>query len=1009
MSDSISASEETWAGTLQGAGVSASRGNIDGLVQRGAKLDRYTVLERLGIGASGIVYSAYHPALDRKIAVKVLLGPGVDDESSPRRHRFLREAQALARLSHPNVVTVHDVGVFEGRPFIAMEFVDGVTLGAWLRERQRPVAEVLSVFAAAGRGLAAIHEQGLVHRDFKPDNVMVAAARGSKRDSGWRVRVMDLGVARLLDAEEPAESDAPEQERAQRSASALHMSMTEHGALVGTPAYMAPEQIDGRDVDERSDQFAFCVALWEALYGKRPFGGGSPGEILAAVSEGRIEGPPVRSRADRRLRRILERGLAVDPSTRWPSMDALLHELEHDPSQVRRWAYLGVGGLILIMGALAAQPVLKARAVAECESRSRSIDGLWTDARRRTVRAGFGSTDLPFAEDTFARLEPRVLQHLEQWQKVARDACVAVEVEQDWAPSRYEATLACLAERQQELDELLSLFEDEPGFEEAAEALPTLLRLTPPTDCGKDSVETRHAEGARVAPPAIRARLARASSLLDLGRTSQAEATAREVLEAAKEAGWAWERARAVHLLGRIEAMSIQGSESRNRLREAFVLALAAQDWELAIDAATAIGRSIAMVGESAAESSFWVDLADNLLVNVSEPTMSRARVLSARADVAFFGGRYAEAVELLESALDLIESEVGAEHPYVLPLLERLSQAKVAQGVPAEAVEIAQRHLDLRISMLGPEHPSVDSAYGTLGDAQHQSGDLEAARASFRRAVEIANRSHPPDHPDVVTALSNLGLIENALGNPDEAKTLLEQALRVGEKTHKAEHPRIIALLLNLANVVQSGGDTDRAIDLQRRALALAREVHGDAHPTTGILLANLGITQSLLGDHHSAEASHLEALRITEDAVGPDHNRVAGILINLGFAQHELGKLDESLAAYERALAVAAKVYGPEHYETAYGWHGIAVVALDLGNEQQAIQAARRAVELRERSGLIADQLAESRFVLARALFAAGRRDQSRDEAARALETAELDVTRDNIRSWLESAADR
>ncbi|MCA9715618.1 MAG: serine/threonine protein kinase, partial [Myxococcales bacterium] len=252
-------------GTLASPVDRASRGAA---LARGDVVGRYVVLSTLGAGAMGVVYAAHDPELDRKVALK-LLSPGAARDraasSIEARTRLVREAQALAKLSHPNVIAVHDVGEHDGGVWLAMEFVEGVTLTEWLA-RRRGWREVLEVLRAAGRGLAAAHEAKLLHRDFKPDNVMVG------RDG--RTRVMDLGLARVIEGadEETLElsvSDALGDD-ARADSAALTTTVTRAGALLGTPSYMSPEQFKGQGADTRSDVFSFCVTLWEALYGERP-------------------------------------------------------------------------------------------------------------------------------------------------------------------------------------------------------------------------------------------------------------------------------------------------------------------------------------------------------------------------------------------------------------------------------------------------------------------------------------------------------------------------------------------------------------------------------------------------------------------------------------------------------------------------------------------------------------------------------------------------------------------
>src|SRR5580704_2181518 len=340
---------------------------------RGASIGRYVVLGLVGRGGMGEVYAAYDPELDRKVAVKLLRvksGNGVS--LTEGRQRTLREAQAIARLSHPNVVVVYDVGTFEDKVFIAMEFVDGNTVTFWLEQKPRTWQEVLRVFIAAGHGLTAAHEKGLVHRDFKPDNVMVG------RDG--QVRVMDFGLARQMDKpgikEHRARGTPPKAKRGDievgtgtlplehgavpvdegtlvlnaglaDSGADGHSSisglfdarLTRTGAMMGTPAYMAPEQFFGKETDSRTDQFSFCVSLYEALYRERPFPGKKLTELTANVVQGTIRDAPAGTKVPFWVRRILLRGLRSAPSERFPSMAEMLAALGKDPRATRRkWA-----------------------------------------------------------------------------------------------------------------------------------------------------------------------------------------------------------------------------------------------------------------------------------------------------------------------------------------------------------------------------------------------------------------------------------------------------------------------------------------------------------------------------------------------------------------------------------------------------------------------------------------------------------------------------------------------
>ncbi|MBZ5712432.1 serine/threonine-protein kinase [Nannocystis pusilla] len=303
------------------------------------QLGRYRLLERLGAGGMGIVYAAHDARLDRKLALKLLRPTRLG--SAEAAARTLREARALARLSHPNVVHVYEVGELEGREiFVAMEHLAGPTLRAWLDAEPRPWRAVLEVFRQAGEGLAAAHAQGIVHRDFKPHNAMFGAE--------GRVRVLDFGLAQVDGAAESGEVDL-----GQAEARDLSRMLTTTGAVLGTPAYMAPEQLAARRGDARTDQFSFCIALYEALYGHRPFAGETLAELTDSISSERVKPPPRSTGVPAWVRTALLRGLRADPELRWPSMTALLAALSGDPARRRRrqlWTGATMTGAIVLTG-----------------------------------------------------------------------------------------------------------------------------------------------------------------------------------------------------------------------------------------------------------------------------------------------------------------------------------------------------------------------------------------------------------------------------------------------------------------------------------------------------------------------------------------------------------------------------------------------------------------------------------------------------------------------------------
>jgi len=357
-----------------------------------SRLGKYQLEGELGAGGMGVVHAAFDPDLERRVAIKLLR----DSNGDVSRARLLREARAMARLAHPNVVTVYEVGTIDGRDFVAMELFEGQSLAEWLRTERPSQREVLDTFIAAGRGLAAAHAENLVHRDFKPHNVL----RGKR----GRIAVTDFGLARPIDAKLAI---------TRQVAGAMPVSpmLTATGAVLGTPAYMSPEQWEGGDVGPTTDQFAFCVALWEALAGARPFPGQTGDELRAAIAKG----PPDPRHVPRRFRASLRRGLDPHPARRFASMDALLDALEKARRpRVLPWLAVLVPALIIgvLIAALgethepAATPQPKLEATAPVIASIKRVDDREYAMPRDTLNLLIYKGRELFAHDAaFARVE----------------------------------------------------------------------------------------------------------------------------------------------------------------------------------------------------------------------------------------------------------------------------------------------------------------------------------------------------------------------------------------------------------------------------------------------------------------------------------------------------------------------------------------------------------------------------------------------------------------------------
>jgi eukaryotic-like serine/threonine-protein kinase len=898
---------------------------------RDGAIGRFHVLGIVGQGAMGTVLAAYDPDLDRKVALKLLRGAGSGAATAEATERLLREGRAMARLSHPHVLTVLEVGVVDGEVFMATEFAAGGTLRAWCAQETRPWREVMERFRQAGRGLAAAHQAGLVHRDFKPENVLLT------RDG--EVRVADFGLVGLHGR---AQSDLPDGAAATTGAEpAFAPTLTRTGAMLGTPAYMSPEQHRGEPVGPAADQFAFCVALWEALHGERPFGGSSLGELVAAVASGRPRAPR-NPEVPLWLGEVLRRGLRVAPADRWPSMEALLEALARDPAAERRQRLrrIGVTGAVVGLAAVAGLALVRGGADRDalCQGMDGKLAGVWDPAQAAAVRAAFLSTGRLNADDTFERVAGRLDGYTRDWVAARSETCRATHVRGEQSAALLDLRMACLDRHLDAVAALTKVFAAATDGAVVDVAVGATSKLPALAACA--DVESLSAVVPPPADPATRAAVDRlrssidvVSALEDTGQYRKALEVARRVATEAGEIGYAALRARSLFARGTLEDRNGDAASGVASLREALLYAADAHDDDMAArilsDLVFFIGTRLGRPDEALA------------LRPAAEAARRRAgpdpdREAELRSAVALSlrrAGRYDEARVLFEEAIALRTRALGPDHQRLGRLIGRLAGLDADQGRYTEARRHYEQTLAILEKELGPDHPDCARTVGSIGQMLQNAGDLDGARANLERSVAMLEQSLGPDHPDVARLGASLGSVLSAQDHVEEAAARLERVVASLERSLGPDHIDVAQALTTLANVFETHGDSVRSRPLYERALA------------------------------------------ILERGLGPDHPDLAIILTNLGGLVIDQGKHQEALDYYERARILFEKAHGPDHPFLGPPWSGKARALLGLRRYAEARAAAERSVAiLAAAADTRPSTLAESQFYLALTLWAPG-----------------------------------
>ncbi|MEX1364193.1 MAG: serine/threonine-protein kinase [Nannocystaceae bacterium] len=848
------------------------------------RIGRFVVLETLGRGGMGVVLAAYDEELDRHVAIKLVRGT----QSRRRNERIFREARALARVSHPNVVQVYEVGIFHGQVFVAMELVRGESLERWLEVR-RPWQQVLDAFVQAGSGLASAHAQGIVHRDFKPDNVIVG--------EDGRVRVLDFGLALRRSAVDTPELRALGDGPLDHESTLLAERLTRTGVRVGTPAYMSPEQHQDSTVGPASDQYSFCVALYEALYGARPPDStGEPIDPKAAKPHERARRVPARIRA------VLAKGLAREPSERWRSMDELLAKLGRARRARRaRWALalvLVAGGIG--MGSLVATPH---EGTSCAQARTQQLAGTWDDDARDRLRRAVLDGDDPEPEASAERLLQGLDGYARTWGDLYEAQCEARRRGES-SPEQLERSFGCLRRERLRFQQRVIALEAPLGlaWTRAIRAVPRpaeLSRCTDPVallaDPGTGALDPLAAE--------LETELFKAEATKELGSYAAAMDSVQAVRRQATDHGLVHVQAEAA-LLQVSLWLELNDAEAADEAAAAAVRAgESAGDDRLIARALVARAYGLGYVLARHEEGLRWADVAQAKLQRLeggdelieAEIDSVRGAILASRGDLVEARAAFDRAVarrqdsgslETLEGAhlldnlghvalqlsrddeaearyrraLAVREHLLGYRHPDLARSFIALAGLHYHRGEPERAIDTLLEAVQRQEAALGPDHPEVAVTYMWLGQASMQRDDLQAARAQFGRAIEILEHG-PADHPHLANARLNAAAVFRDLGRLDRARAQLQQVIDSCDP--RGEH--VAMARIGLGRVALADADCAQAEPLLEQGLELLRGAEAADAQIAG---AQLDLASALWNDACDRGQPDPRAYALAQDA---------------------------------------------------------------------------------------------------------------------------------------------
>ena len=793
---------------------------------------------------------------------------------SEGRQRTLREAQAIARLSHPNVVTVYDVGTFRDQVFIAMEFVDGNTASYWVQAQPRTWQEILKVYLVAGRGLQAAHEKGLVHRDFKPENVMVA------RDG--EVRVMDFGLAREIDVRgarhapvttttakfgdvrtdggtivlHQQKPDAPpvalanadgvvrELQDTQPSSTGTDLfgaRLTRTGAIMGTPAYMAPEQFFKAATDARSDQFSFCVTVYEALYGERPFPGNNIQTLVGNIVQNNIRPAPAGTKVPFWVRKILLRGLRPTAAERYPSMAELLDALKTDPrAKYRRFAFGLTLGLVPLIVGFGVRAFVVDDAPA-CTDGADKLQHAWEltppdgpeAPHQRVIHEAFLKTGKSYAGDVYGTVRRTLSDYARRWSAMYKETCDATHTRHEQSPEVLDLRMSCLNERLNGMTALAHVFETANGdvVENAAAATDSLGSLARCADVPLLRAVIRPPDdpAMRARVDQLRQRLADLRAQFHGGRWKDALKEAPSVMAAVRAVQYRPLEAEALALLGQIYTSAKDPRAAEKTLTEAYESADASRHDEVRAEAATTLVFVTGTQQGRFDDAMKWYGVASAVLQRLGGHDQLRAWLVNDLGCAQSTHRDREAAIRALSEASTLKQRVLGPDSADVGISEANLAYVLQEAGRNEQALAHVDRALAILKSRLGSEHPTIANALSNRGEILNGLKRYQEARQSFRQAQFIWEHELGSDGARLADTLTGLGLSYLGEGKPLSALDPLERAMKIRE-SGDAERTDRAATAFALAQALwQSDRDRPRA----RQLAAAARKIYSEAAVT--------------------------------------------------------------------------------------------------------------------------------------------------------------------------------